>query len=78
MGSQGADVILSTAAKDAIPFDVEAKARAKIALLYEALAQAERHPDRIPLAIVKADRKKALAVLDLDHLLELLWPMLGG
>jgi hypothetical protein len=72
MGSGGADVKLSQAAKEAIPFDVECKARNRIALLYEALEQAQRDPKRIPLVVVKADRKKPLAVLDLDDLLLLI------
>lgn len=72
MGSQGADVWMSTAAKAAIPFDIECKARSGVALIYDALAQAKRHPDRTPLAIVKADRKQPLAVLTLDDLLALL------
>ena len=72
MGSQGADVKLSQAAKAIIPFDIECKARAKIGLIYDALAQAKRDPDRIPLAIVKADRKRPLAVIDLDLFLSLL------
>lgn len=72
MGSNGSDIILSQAAKAAIPFDIECKARAKIGLVYDALEQAKRDPNRIPMAVIRADRKKALVVLDLDHFLELL------
>jgi hypothetical protein len=72
MGSQGADIWLSQAAKATIPFDIECKARAKIALIYDALEQAKRDPDRIALAVVKADRRKPLVVIDLDDFLNLL------
>lgn len=66
MGSNGADLQLSSAAKSAIPFDIECKARAKIALVYDALEQAKQDADRIPLAVIKADRKRPLAVMDLE------------
>ncbi|MDH7971053.1 hypothetical protein QH494_02570 [Sphingomonas sp. AR_OL41] len=72
MGSNGADIKLSQAAKAAIPFDFECKARAKIAMVYEALDQARRSPDRIPLAVIKADRKRPLAVIDLETFLSLI------
>jgi hypothetical protein len=69
MGSTGCDIILSQAAKRAIPFDIECKSRARIGLVYDALEQARRSPDRIPMAVVKADRKRPLVVMDLDHFL---------
>jgi hypothetical protein len=72
MGSSGADIQLSQAAKALIPFDVECKARAKIGLVYDALAQAKRDPERTPLAIIKADRKKPLVVIDLDDFMAIL------
>lgn len=72
MGSNGSDIQLSQAAKASIPFDVECKSRAKIALVYDALDQAKRDPDRVPLAVIKADRKRPLAVIDLEDLLDLM------
>lgn len=72
MGSQGEDLQLSSAAKAAFPFSVEAKARAKIALVYDALAQAKSQNDLTPLAVIKADRKEPLVVLALDDFMRLL------
>lgn len=72
MGSNGEDIQLSTAAKAAFPFSVEAKARAKIALVYDALDQARSQNDLTPLAVIKADRKEALVVLTLDDFMALL------
>lgn len=72
MGSQGEDIQLSTAAKAAFPFSVECKARAKIALVYEALAQAKSQNDLTPVAVIKADRKDALVVLSLEDFMRLL------
>jgi len=72
MGSGGADLQLSAEAKRLIPFDIECKKRAKIALLYEALIQARRDNLRAPLAVVEADRKRPLAVMYLDDFMALL------
>lgn len=72
MGSNGEDIQLSTAAKAAFPFSVECKARAKIALVYDALAQAQSQNDLTPVAVIKADRKKPLVVLSLNDFMALL------
>lgn len=72
MGSNGEDIQLSTAAKAAFPFSVECKARAKIGLVYDALAQAKSQNDLTPVAVIKADRKEALVVLSLDDFMKLL------
>ena len=72
MGSNGADIQLSQAAKALIPYDIECKARAKIALVYDALDQAKRDPARTPLAVIKADRKPPLVVIDLESFMTLI------
>lgn len=72
MGSNGEDIQLSTAAKAAFPYSVECKARAKIALVYDALAQAKSQNDLTPIAVIKADRKEPLVVLTLDAFMDLL------
>lgn len=71
MGSQGEDIQLSSAGKVAFPYSVECKARAKIALVYDALAQAKSQNDLTPLAVIKADRKEALVVLSLTDFMAL-------
>lgn len=72
MGSNGEDIQLSTAAKAAFPYSVECKARAKIAIVYDALEQARSQNDLTPLAVIKADRKEALVVLTLDDFMRLI------
>ena len=72
MGSNGEDIQLSTAAKAAFPYSVECKARAKIALVYDALEQAKSQNDLTPVAVIKADRKEPLVVLTLDAFMALL------
>ncbi len=71
MGSAGEDLQLSPAASRAFPYSVECKARAGIALVYDAIAQAKTHNDRTPIAVIKADRKRPLVVVDLDDFLRL-------
>ena len=73
MGSNGADVLLSSAAKALIPYDIECKARASgFTALYDALEQADTHGSLEPIAVVKQDRRKPLVVMDFDHFLKLL------
>ena len=63
MGTQGEDVQLSEAARSLVPFHIEAKNRAKIAI-YSFYEQPKTNED--VLLIVKANRKKPLAVLDAE------------
>lgn len=66
MGSNGEDIQLSPAARKLFPYQVEAKARAKIAI-YDWLDQAKTHGKHEPMLIIKADRRKPLVVIDADH-----------
>ena len=72
MGSNGEDIQLSSAAKAAFPYSIECKARKGIALIYDAVAQAKTQNDLTPVAIVKADRKKPLVVMELDDWMKLI------
>lgn len=69
MGASGEDIQLSSAAYKLIPFYIEAKNRAKIAV-YRFFEQSVT--DQNVLLVIKENRKKPLAVLDLDLFLELL------
>lgn len=71
MGAGGEDVQLSPAARKLVPFNIECKARAKIAI-YEWFEQAKGHGQLSPCLIVKADRKDPLVVISLPHFLELI------
>lgn len=67
MGSAGADLILSPAAKQAFPFSVECKAKATgFSPLYAALKQAERGDHLTPIAFVKQDRQRAIVAMYAD------------
>lgn len=72
MGSAGADIILTPAAKRVHPYSYEAKAHANcFAKAYAALDQANRDDGLMPVAVVQHDRAKPLAILHLDDLREL-------
>ena len=73
MGVNGPDLQLSPAARRAIPFDIECKARKAIAVIYDALEQAhDPTTSSTALAVVKADRKQPLVVLPLDDFITIL------
>lgn len=73
MGASGEDVLLSKAGRDVFPYSVECKALNKIAA-YKFLDQATSNcPDNAePVAIIKADRRKPLALMDADHFFNLI------
>jgi hypothetical protein len=70
MGAGGEDVQLSPAARKLFPYSVECKNLAKIAV-FNYYAQATGHNDHEPLVVIKQDRSKPLAVVDLEHFMEL-------
>jgi hypothetical protein len=74
VGSEtGADVKLSAKAKVKFPFSIECKRRAKLDTLYKFYEQAAKHyPELIPAVVLRADRKEALIVLNLDFFLTII------
>lgn len=70
MGQSGRDVKLSPEAEQFIPFDIEAK-RVERLDLWSSLEQAEANTGigRIPLLVVKRNRGKVYAVIELKNLL---------
>lgn len=73
MGSNGADILLSAAAKNQIPYEFECKARARgFTPLYDALKQADGHGGLTPIAVVKQDRCQPLVVLNLPDFVRLI------
>jgi hypothetical protein len=73
MGASGEDVQLSPAARKQIPISIECKAYKSFAV-YKIMDQAtENSKEGIePVAIIKADRKSPLAVVDAVYFLKLL------
>lgn len=70
MGAGGEDVQLSPAARKLFPYSVECKSLAKIAV-FNYYEQAKGHGKHEPLVVIKQDRAKPLAVIDLEHFMEL-------
>lgn len=71
MGESGEDIKLSPAARKIFPYSIECKRLAKIAVyaLYDqAVSNAGKYE---PLLLMRADRKKALAVVDAEHFFNL-------
>lgn len=71
MGAGGEDVQLSAAARQLIPYQIEVKNKAtsQIHTYYD---QAKSHGTHEPLVVVHRDRGVWLAVVTLDHFLQLL------
>lgn len=71
MGQSGEDVKLSPAARAVLPYSFECK-RKKTFAIYPLYDQAVANSgDREPVLVIRADRKKALAVLDFKHFMEM-------
>lgn len=72
MGVSGEDLVMSPHARDILPISVECKAHAKFAV-YTIIDQCkENTPDGCqPVVVLKANRRKPVAVIDLDYYIEL-------
>ena len=70
-GATGEDLTLSPLARSRVPFQIECKNRAAIAI-YRDFEQAISHGDREPLLVIKENRSEPLAVLRADHFFDLL------
>ncbi|HAT62976.1 MAG TPA: hypothetical protein DCS66_00015 [Flavobacteriaceae bacterium] len=72
MSESGADVKLtSPTARKLFPYSIECKNRQDFKTLYSYFAQARRHLALEPLLVVKMNREKPLAIVDLEHLFQL-------
>ena len=72
MGSGGEDVLLSPAARRLLPYSIECKKRATL-VVYQYYKQAEANSkSHEPLLVVEQNHGKPLAIIDLDHFLDLL------
>ena len=70
MGAQGEDVQLSEAGLKSFGYNIECKNLAKIAV-YKFYEQATTHGDAEPLVVIKQNRSKPLAIVDLEHFIDL-------
>jgi hypothetical protein len=71
MGASGEDILLSPAARKLLPISIECKNKASFAV-YKDYAQAQANSSVYePVLVIKANRQKPLAVVDLEHYLSL-------
>lgn len=72
MGAGGEDLLLSPAARRCFPYSVECKSNKAFAV-YKIMDQATENCPKgaEPLAILKADRQKPLAVIDAEYFFKL-------
>lgn len=71
MGNQGVDVQLSQHALQLFPYCVECKSRAAIAIYRDFQQAMENTENGVPLLVIKQNRSPPLAVVTLDHFMEL-------
>jgi hypothetical protein len=73
MSEPGADIkLISLTARKLFPYDVECKNRQEYKTIYNHYKHACKHGNLEPLLVLKMNREKSLAVIDLDHFIELL------
>ena len=73
MSETGADIkLISLTARKLFPYDVECKNRQEYKTIYNHYKHACKHGNLEPLLVLKMNREKSLAVIDLDHFIELL------
>lgn len=70
MGEKGSDIKLSPFASNIFPYNVECKSRESFSI-YNMFAQANSHHYLEPLLVIKQNHAQPLAIIRLDHFLEL-------
>ena len=71
MGVNNVDIQMSQAAHGLLGLAIECKNRAKMAV-YTDYQQACEHADGEPIVVIKQNRSKPLAVMDLDYFIKIL------
>ena len=73
MSEAGADVkLISLMARKLMPYDIETKNREEYKTIYKHYKHACKHGNSQPLLVIKMNRENPLAVIGLDHFMELL------
>lgn len=73
MGSNGSDILLSQAAKTALPFEFECKKhKTGFTKCYDALTQATGHGELTPVVFAEQDRRKPIAIMYMSDFEKLL------
>ena len=69
----GADIkLMSLTARKLFPYNVETKNRKDFKTIYKHYRQTKGHGPFEPLLIIKSNKEKPLAIIDMEHLFDLL------
>lgn len=72
MSENGADVKLTShTARKLFSYSIETKNRQDYKQIYNAFKQAKHHTNMEPILIVKMNREKPLAIIDMEHFFDL-------
>lgn len=71
MGVSGRDVQLSEAALRMFPYSIECKSRNRIAVYKDYEQAVSNAQQEVPLLVIKQNGSKPLAVMDLEHFMEI-------
>ncbi len=72
MSENGADVrLISQMARKLFPYSIETKNRQEYIQIYKAFKQAKKHTALEPLLVIKRNREKPLAIIDMEHFFKL-------
>ena len=72
-GENGADIkLLSLTARKLIPYNIETKNREEYKTIYKHYKQTVKHGKMEPLLIIKSNRERPLAIINLEHFFNLL------
>ena len=73
MSENGADIkLMSLTARKLFPYNVETKNRKDFKTIYKHYRQTKGHGPFEPLLIIKSNKEKPLAIIDMEHLFDLL------
>ncbi|MDA1338249.1 MAG: hypothetical protein O2871_02705 [bacterium] len=68
----GADIkLLTQIARKLFPFSIETKNRQEFRQIYNHFEQAKRHTNQTPLLIIKMNRERPLAIIDMEFFFKL-------
>ena len=73
MSENGADIkLMSLTARKLFPYNVETKNRKDFKTIYKHYKQTHGHGPLEPLLIIKSNKEKPLAIIDMEHFFNLL------
>ena len=73
VSENGADIkLMSLMARKLMPYNIETKNREEYKTIYKQYQQSIKHGSLEPLLIIKSNRSRPLAIIDMEHFFKLL------